>query len=178
MKIKLTLPLFVAFILGLYCTGCDKTDFQSINQFRYKSAIEKVLADDSRFAQEKPPLREDLSPDEALDLYARGISIYVSKAQNFDSSSVPNDFAMAYRNHLRAWQRTGEMYACHPKIGTFWGNFTEGFIRGMLGDATGGAFEKQANIDQWVSQVQIAEGDIETTWNDVENIARQYGVNR
>lgn len=146
----------------------------------YKQNIAKVIKFDHELST-KMNLSEvrssNLSDNEKLDEIARRISNYVQsakKALNFDE--LPSDFVSAYISHLNAWKQKAQEIANHPDMG-FWSNVFEGFLRGLCGDFTGGAFEKEAIQNEWVSRLNQHEEDINSTWNDVEAVAAKYGVN-
>lgn len=173
---KLLLKFSVLLLLStvLYSTvGCDLG-----SEKQYKQSITTVIKRDHELSvQKEAPLSSDLSDNEKLDEYARRIFIYTQNAKkslNYDE--LPSDFVSAYVSHLNAWQQQAQDVANHPDM-DFWSNFFDGFIRGFMGDFTGGAFEKDAAYNEWVARLKQHDNDISSTWRDVESVAAKYGVN-
>lgn len=163
--------LWIAFLtLSLSVLGCGGSS----------ASIKAVLQRDHALAQKiQSPYNYSGSGslDEYMDCSAQTIFWYVNEARKFDTNSVPADFAVAYREHLAAWENHGQIVMNHPVFGTFTSNFFEGFVRGLMGDLTGGAFEKEALFNNWAAQVDRSNQKISSTWRDVENCALKYGVN-
>lgn len=144
-----------------------------------RQAISNVLKRDRQLSSQIISLNsfsESENPDAFVDAVAASIKTYTQNANRFDVNSVPSDFAAAYRNNLRDWEKFGNVVARHPPFGTFASNFLEGFFRGLMGDVTGGAFAKQEAIDAWAQSVDAANAQVSESWREVEDAARKYGV--
>jgi len=144
------------------------------------SAIRQVIRRDkelSQHIQHPYSWNGSGSGDEYMDRSAETIFWYVQEARKFDTSSVPVDFAIAYREHLRAWEFFGQNVRNHPIYGTFTSNFLKGALRGLMGDVTGGALEQEALFRNWETQLKQADQEIESTWEAVQQSAIRHGVN-
>ena len=143
-----------------------------------KSNIQVVIENDHRLATSilDRGMKNNMTLDDICDTYANNISQYVKQARQFEHEKLPQEFAIAYLSHLNAWENEARVVANHPYFGTFASNAAEGFFRGLMGDISGGYFEKESAISNWQSQVQNAEAQIANTWHDVEIIAIQHGV--
>lgn len=164
-------------LLGLMGNfSCDREGSTRFTPQQTK-AIEDILRNDRRLVSNlEDSIRGDMTDDDRCDLYARNIARYAAEAKRFDNSKVPTEFAIAYKEYLDAWESKGGFIAHHPRFGTLESNMAEGFIRGMLGDPTGWAIEKQNAINQWYAWVKSAETSVINARQKVENTAMKYGA--
>lgn len=174
-KLLLKVSALLLLCTMLYSTvGCGKANPSK----DYKQNIIDVIKRDHELSAEmKAPFSSNLSDNEKLDEGARRIDNYVQNAKrslNYDA--LPSDFVSAYISHLNAWKQQAQNVANHPDM-DFWSNVIDGAIRGLFGDWTGGAFEKEAQDNEWKSRLKQGSDDISSTWSDVETVAAKYGVN-
>ncbi|MCZ7591567.1 MAG: hypothetical protein M5U15_05185 [Kiritimatiellae bacterium] len=140
-------------------------------------AIERVLALDHQYSQAmSADTAQTEDPNQQLDAVAAQVFQYTTQAKSIDLSSVPKDFAAAYYGHVSAWEDMGTTIQRHPYIPSTMEGVVEGFIRGLLGDWTGGAFEKQQMFDDYGRQLQARDDEIKRTWREVETIAIRNGA--
>jgi hypothetical protein len=114
--------------------------------------------------------------DDALDQVARLTSNLVAKMKAIPISDCPADFQEAYTRHINCWSDDADAIAQHPHIQSGDEALLEGFLRGLAGDPTGGAFEKQYQIDSYLKTEHDRSIDIKRSWEDVEAVATRYGV--
>ena len=174
---------FVVFFVGLaiFCffnpsCSCHKQKTETPSE---KVIIQAIMSKDVELSNAYVHSFDNsgVITDEILDDLALAIQKYVQEAKQFARSQVvPADFAIAYNDHLYAWENFGNCIANHPYIGTWWGNVGEGFLRGLMGDISGGAFEKQAAFEAWAERIQNHNEKILTTWKEVENCALKHGI--
>lgn len=141
-KLLLKVSTLLLLCIIVYPTvGCGKANPSK----EYKQNIIDVIKRDHELsAQMSASFLSNLSDNEKLDELARRIANYVQSAKkslNYDE--LPSDFVSAYISHLNAWGQKAQEVANHPDMG-FWSNVFDGFLRGLCGDFTGGAFEKEA----------------------------------
>ena len=112
----------------------------------------------------------------ALDTCAMGALSTARMMKQIDVSGCPPEFSSAYLAHARAWENLAEIIQGHPNIPTAMEGLIGGFLNGLAGDPTGGAFEVQAQIRNWQQRAALAYGEVKSTWNTVEDIAVRNGA--
>ena len=121
----------------------------------HNDAIKKVLEADRS-------LHSSISAEAGLKDVAwdqSGItSRYVQALRAIDLSGCPEDFRDAFKAHIQAW-------AGYEKVARSYGGF-RGFFKGFF---TGGGSAVAA-----VSEGADAQAEIESTWREVERIARKH----
>lgn len=155
-------------ILTVVLFGCDSGS---------KGQIERVLKADKKVGDELLVLVPKGAPSDGdLALYALAIQGSVKQQREISLSGCPTEFVTAYVDHVRAWEDFGETLRNRPQIPSGFEALLGGFIRGMMGDITGGAGEIDATIRSWVGRLQEAEQRIKTSWRTVEDVAIQHGA--
>jgi hypothetical protein len=114
--------------------------------------------------------------DDALDQVAQLTADLVSKMKTIPISNCPPDFREAYTRHINCWSYYAEAISHHPHIQSGGEAVVNGFLRGLSGDPTGGAFEAQDEINSYLRQAQERDDDVTRSWGDVSAIAVKYGV--
>lgn len=140
------------------------------------SAMKAVMKQDSELSAAKKAALDPIKPkqDEDLDRIAAIMRDYVSACKRVDMSSCPRDFAEAYYRHFTAWAEEADVIANHPHIPVGSEAFVEGFFRGLAGDITGGAVERQDQFNAWGRRAIDAAANVNRTWNEVEALAVRY----
>lgn len=92
-------------------------------------------------------------------------------ARQIDTRSCPRDFAEAYYRHTSAWSDEAEAIRSHPHIQSEDEAFANGFVQGLQGDASGGAMEMKAEINEWGRNVSAKESEVSRTWKEVQALA-------
>lgn len=179
---KTRVPLILFCILTLI-TGCAS------KEERTKGSIERVLALDQCYGKEKAAKNvETLSRlDYALSVgydnlmiaafkeFAQNIFTYTKKAQGIDLSSVPKEFAVAYYQHLSAWEDKGRFYLefnikIPPKSHSLGDDLFAGLGR-LFGEYT-----TQEDVNKLMRQEAVCDTEIKRTWREVEILAIRYGA--
>jgi hypothetical protein len=164
---KLSRHILSVLLLTVLCS-CDSSP---------QSQIEQVLRADKKIGDKLLALVPRNNPtDGDLAQYALAVQDSVKHQRDISLSGCPADFITAYVEHVRAWEDFGDTLKNRPQIPTGMEALVGGFIRGMMGDITGGAGEIQANIQHWVDQLKEAEGRIKTSWRNVEDAAIRHGA--
>ncbi len=152
------------FFFSLLLVGFPKTNYslqhQCSNQARYKvtSLLEQDIAfGHERDAQVRSLYRRNNSSKSiyASAEYAEIITEYVRNSENLDDSTLPQDFRMTWRNHMKAWREQANFLNVAVKF-----SFSENMSRREF-------FELFLNQDQEISD----------TWRKVEVFGRKYGAN-
>ena len=191
--LKMVGLLLLAFMVSIITTGCEssKTKIEREKerirleeeqremerQAAIHAAIRQVLEKDPELAAQRDRNIGKLDSNEALDACANKTYEYsqnLKKVVN-DTQGLPEDFVIACNKHVNAWENLAGVISQHPNA-SFWGNFLEGFIRGLLGDPTGGAAQRLAQDDAWQNALQECGEQIDRTWKEVQSIASKYGV--
>ena len=115
--------------------------------------------------------------DRGLDAYARQTNNLASAMRRVDISHCPREFQEAYRQHITCWARMANIVANHPHIRSGDEALLEGFLRGVGGDPTGGAFAVQDEYNSFVSQLREESLNLERSWDEVKLSAEKYGIN-
>ena len=141
-------------------------------------AMQAVLRRDKELGAETKALIAQITPttNEDLDRPATLMRNQVTECKRIDTSSCPRDFAEAYYRHLAAWSAFADVYASHPRVPVGSEAMIEGFFRGLAGDPTGGAFERQAEFKAWWKRLGNSNENVESTWREVEALAIRYGA--
>ncbi|MBI5821385.1 MAG: DUF4190 domain-containing protein [Verrucomicrobia bacterium] len=144
----------------------------------YSSAIDEILKKDQLLgiAMQNKLSGMKIESDEDLNNYARIVNEYATAARGIDLSRCPRDFAEQYWRHISAWSGKSQELFSHPHIPSGGEAFFEGMLRGLNGDWTGGAFERQAEFKTFAQRVQNQESQVRETWREVEALAIRYGV--
>lgn len=114
--------------------------------------------------------------EESLDAVASLMQDYIDQAKQIDTKFCPRDFAEAYYRNLAAWSDEAETFRSHPHIQTGDEAFVNGFFRGLQGDASGGAGEIRAEVNEWQKNVTAKQSEIDRTWAEVQALAVRYGA--
>jgi hypothetical protein len=138
---------------ALLVTGCD-----SIQNAIYKSAIQKAIHEDA--------------------LTGNAVSAdHVNAMRQVDLTDCPPEFREAYSHHIHAWQEAVQVQLAKTELDK---DEDAAAVEGILAtvfdlDATPWGDHVQA--ENQVQQLQAkANGDIESTWQEVEDVGRKYGV--
>lgn len=130
---------------------------------RVRTSIETVLREDAR------------APKGAISV--AGI---VERMRDIDLSRCPEDFRLAYLDHIHAWESMRDVerdaIAFRNEANSD-GVMVESFIRGMLGDPLGKAKEIGAAQSELQREYQAARSEIRESFGRVEDIAVQNGAN-
>lgn len=160
--------LILCSIVALSLSGCDSSP---------KGQIERVLKADKEIGDHLMALVPKGDPtDGDLALYALAIQGSVKQQRDISLSGCPTEFVTAYIEHVRAWEDFGDTLRNRPQIPSGMEALVGGFIRGMMGDITGGAGEIQASIQSWINQLKEAEGQVKSSWRNVEDVAIRHGA--
>lgn len=153
LNLKNLLFASIAALCFISFTGCGWIQDQI-----YKSAIQKAIHEDT------------------LTGHAATMD-HVNAMRNVDLSDCPEDFRTAYSHHIHAWEEAAVVQQAKTKLDNEEdGAALGGLLAAMFGsDDTPWADHQQA--EQEVSQLsRKANGDIHSTWHEVEDAARKYGV--
>lgn len=138
----------------------------------YKKPISEVLNADNRIGQEA---KNNSSPRQA-------ILMMVNRMKSIDLSACPKDFSMAYQRHTAAWAKMLPLVEQAEQLNG-WGNAAKSFILGLLSGYTGnfglviGNVLENANAsDELKQQAENVEAEIKSSFEDVKECARKYGV--
>lgn len=142
-----------AFFSMAAVTGCD-----SIQNAMYKSAIEKAIHEDSLTGHEP-----------TMD--------HVSAMRKVDISDCPPEFREAYSHHIHAWEEAAEVAQAKAKLDNDEDAAAFAGLVAYLADSSETPWSDHVEAVNQVRQLQLkAHDDIESTWQQVEDIARKYGV--
>ena len=148
----LALTVVVA-TLAIFATGCD-----SIQNAIYKSAIEKAIHEDSLTGHES-----------SYD--------HTNAMRKVDLSNCPPEFREAYSKHIHAWEESAAVKQARAKLDT---EADAAAVGGMLASIFGSDETPWSDHLQAIQELNrldgIASGDIHTTWQSVEDVARKYGA--
>ena len=159
-------PAIASLIASVFFLGCGSGP---------KASIERVLREDKEIGSQFQGPQGGLS-NAALTTWVEGASNLVRKMKRIDLSGCPPEFSSAYLAHARAWENLAEVIQGHPNIPTGMEGLVAGFINGLAGDPTGGAFEVTGQIRTWQEHTALAYGEVKSTWNTVEDIAVRNGA--
>jgi len=141
---------------------------------------EKEEAARAEKEQIKTNIESVLQQDAKSQVGADTVVEVVQRMRNIDISGCPDDFRVAYVDHIHAWEamRDVEKNAiAFRKEANSDGVLIESFVRGMLGDPLGKAKELGAAQTQLQRDYQEARSEIKETFNHVEDLTTQYGAN-
>ncbi len=143
-------------------------------------AIAAVLRQDRQLGDQYEKLRDNIGVkgDDGLNQLAGLTDELVSKMKMIAIDDCPSDFQLAYTRHINCWSDWAYVVSNHPHLQSGDEAFLEGFARGLAGDPTGGAFEKQAEIDSFLRRGREGHFEIKRSWEEVETVALKYGVHR
>jgi len=89
-------------ITTFYIIGCSQ-------EAQYARAIEKVLQEDSKYSSALDELSGiNQSDPDYIDKVVAVHNKVVVLMKSIDTSDCPEDFRLAYYNHIQAWKNTGE----------------------------------------------------------------------
>jgi hypothetical protein len=114
--------------------------------------------------------------DDALNQVAQLTSNLVSRMKAIPIGDCPSEFQEAYTRHINCWSDYADAVAQHPHIRSGDEAVLEGFLRGLGGDPTGGAFQAQDEIDSYLNTTRERNNDVKRSWEEVEAVAIRYGV--
>lgn len=143
-----------------------------------RSAIQAVLDKDDELSNVMKSATEPLKVETEDDInrYASFVEQYVASAREMDTSNCPRDFADAYTRHIAAWSDFAASMRAHPHIPSEEEAFVSGYIRGLNGDATGGAEQLTQEIASWRNDLGAKNEAIRATWQEVQRLKQNYGV--
>lgn len=147
--------LFV--VLMFWLRGSNQADVNKARMLAQQTAIRKVLGQDKTIGQ------QTAQKVGILDKYWDGSGlVYDSmwKMDAIDLSDCPQDFQVAYRRHVAAWQSLASLKASN-----------EGFAGAIKGFFTAGTL-----IPSYMSGVERAIAEVESTFSEVQQSAIQHGV--
>lgn len=149
---SVTLVLLASF-LGLVMFGCE-----SIQNAIYEAAIEKAIHED------------------ALTGHAPTFD-HTNAMRRVDLSGCPQDFREAYSKHIHAWEEVAAVQQARTKLND---EEDAAAVAGVLATIFGSDATPWGDHVQAVQEVNrleaVARGDVATTWQEVEDVARKYGV--
>jgi len=116
------------------------------------------------------------STDADLDGVANRINTYVAEARKIDTSVCPRDYAEAYSRYLSAWSEEAAAVRVHPHVPSEGEAFVEGFFRGLGGDPTGGAVQRQDEFKSWLNDVKAKDAETQKQGDAAQALAVRYGA--
>jgi len=136
----------------------------------------KLAEERAEKAQIKTSIERVLQEDARAPRGAESVAEIVSRMRDIDTSGCPDDFRLAYMNHIHAWESMRQVESdaiAFKKAANSDGVAVEAFIRGMLGDPLGEANKIEAVQTELQREYQAAHSEIKATFNRVEDIAVQ-----
>lgn len=129
-----------------------------------KRAISRVMDKEIKLKKEIQNSSENLTPSQRIEMLKQ----YCDNFQKLDISDCPANFKIALKHYMSALQNFLEEIQKLPT------SFAEGFVMGFFnkllrGELDGGISRLENNFKQALNRVN-------TTWEEVEKIAAQYGV--
>lgn len=137
----------------LATAGCS-----AVQDALYKSAIEKALHEDALTGKEPT-------------------SGHTAAMRQVDLTDCPQDFRVAYMNHIHAWDEKVTVNQAKVKLDNEEdGAAVAGLLAGLFGsNAT--PWSDHVRAEQEVQRLDaVASSDITSTWQQVELIASKYGA--
>ncbi|MBA3335744.1 MAG: hypothetical protein H0T08_09085 [Acidobacteria bacterium] len=164
MKYIAAIAAFTAtFFLSVLLIGLPKTNFLSRHQcnIKVRHTVTSLLEQDIAFGDKRDAQTNSLylsigsaELTYTSNEYAEIVTEYVRKSESMNDSTLPPDFRLAWRNHMKAWREHMDFLDVAKE--SFFTRNSEGeFFK---------VFEHQ---DQ----------EITNTWRKVEFFGRKYGAN-
>ena len=140
-------------LVAVHATGCD-----SIQDALYRSAIQKAIHED------------------ALTGHGQTMD-HVNAMRQVDLSDCPPEFREAYSHHIHAWQEAAQVQLAKTELDNDEGPAVVEGVLATVFDLDASPWSDHVQAENQVSQLQAkARGDIQSTWQEVEDVARKYGV--
>lgn len=178
--LNMKIPAILCFcVCALFIAGCGEKKKESEPEpVSHTQAIKNVIQSHNKLAL---TLKQDImtSPprtNEEIDRCSALISDFVDSARSIKLSSCPPDYAEAFIRYIASWSKLARIMDNHPHIRSGEEAVLEGFLRGLAGDPTGGAFEMQSEYKNWVLRLNAAQLQLETKWDELSAVAARHGI--
>ncbi len=124
----------------------------------YKSGIEKAIHEDALTGNEPT--------------YG-----HTAAMRKVDLSDCPQDFRVAYANHIHAWDERAAAHAAKVKLDNDEDASAVAGLLSTLFDIDATPWSDHVRAENEVKRLEsIASNDVHTTWQDVETVASKYGA--
>jgi hypothetical protein len=151
MRRSVIILIFSVFVLAI--SGCE-----DIQNAIYKSAIEKALHEDALTGKAPTPEHAAAMRQVALN-------------------DCPQDFRVAYMNHIHAWDETAAVNQAKVKIDNEEDAAALGGALATLFDSDATPWSDHLRAQQEIVRYEkLAATNVATTWQEVETIASKYGA--
>ena len=151
------------FFLSVLLIGFPKTNFLSPHQcnIKVRHTVTSLLEQDIAFGDKREAeayfLYQKIGSAELTytsNEYAEIVTEYVRKSESMDDSTLPPDFRLAWRSHMKAWREHMDFL-----------------------DAANGYFFTRNSEGEFFKVIELQTQQINDTWRKVEVFGRKYGAN-
>ncbi len=137
----------------LVATGCSVAQ-----DALYKSAIEKALHEDALIGKDPT-------------------AGHTAAMRQVDMSDCPQEFRVAYMNHIHAWDEAAAVGQAKTKLDNEEDGAAVGGILASLFGADATPWSDHVRAQEEVQRLAgVAAGDIKSTWQQIEVLAAKYGA--
>ena len=146
------LPL-TAILAFTALSGCD-----AIQNTRYRTAIEKALHQDALTGKDATPG-------------------HIAAMRQVDISDCPQEFRVAYMNHIHAWDEASAVAQAKAKLANEEDAAAFAGALASLFNSDATPWSDHLHTEQEAEHLTAVAGqDIASTWQEIENLAGKYGA--